>query len=215
MMIRDMDIAAELMGVRPLTAKLSAFAVSSYICGVAGAMMVFFYLGRGRAFGVSITLSFQILFMVIWAGLAAWSAPSWARPSSGSCRSCCARAAGHRHRYRCGETVEHINFMIVGRIDHLLPDRRAARAGPAVADRKGETENLAVPVRLTADTRIAEEAVRDLRACPGRIGRTRNSGAPELPVSTQGGNNEETSRLPGTFHGRYTGGRNAAGLRRG
>ena len=33
MMIRDMDIAAELIGVRPLTAKLSAFAVSSYICG--------------------------------------------------------------------------------------------------------------------------------------------------------------------------------------
>ena len=30
MMIRDMDIAAELIGVRPLWAKLSAFAVSSY-----------------------------------------------------------------------------------------------------------------------------------------------------------------------------------------
>jgi branched-chain amino acid transport system permease protein len=52
MMIRDMDIAAELMGVRPLVAKLSAFAVSSYICGVAGAMFVFFYLGRRRAFGI-------------------------------------------------------------------------------------------------------------------------------------------------------------------
>ena len=30
MMIRDMDIAAELMGIKPLNAKLSAFAVSSY-----------------------------------------------------------------------------------------------------------------------------------------------------------------------------------------
>jgi branched-chain amino acid transport system permease protein len=40
MMIRDMDIAAELMGIRPLQTKLLAFAVSSYICGVAGAMMV-------------------------------------------------------------------------------------------------------------------------------------------------------------------------------
>jgi branched-chain amino acid transport system permease protein len=48
MMIRDMDIAAELMGVRPLTAKLSAFAVSSYLCGVAGAMMVFFWLGAAE-----------------------------------------------------------------------------------------------------------------------------------------------------------------------
>ena len=45
MMIRDMDIAAELMGVRPLYAKLSAFAVSSFYCGVAGALFVFFWLG--------------------------------------------------------------------------------------------------------------------------------------------------------------------------
>jgi branched-chain amino acid transport system permease protein len=69
MMIRDMDIAAELMGVRPLFAKLSAFAVSSYICGVAGAMFVFFYLGAAEPEAFSITLSFQILFMAILGGL--------------------------------------------------------------------------------------------------------------------------------------------------
>jgi branched-chain amino acid transport system permease protein len=69
MMIRDMDIAAELMGVRPLVAKLSAFAVSSYICGVAGAMFVFFYLGSVEPAAFSVTLSFQILFMVIIGGL--------------------------------------------------------------------------------------------------------------------------------------------------
>lgn len=69
MMIRDMDIAAELMGVRPLRAKLSAFAVSSYICGVAGAMMVFFWLGAAEPSSFSIRLSFQILFMAILGGL--------------------------------------------------------------------------------------------------------------------------------------------------
>jgi branched-chain amino acid transport system permease protein len=69
MMIRDMDIAAELMGVRPLTAKLSAFAVSSYLCGVAGAMMVFFWLGAAEPSSFSIRLSFQILFMAILGGL--------------------------------------------------------------------------------------------------------------------------------------------------
>lgn len=69
MMIRDMDIAAELMGVRPLIAKLSAFAVSSYLCGVAGAMFVFFYLGSAEPSAFSITLSFQVLFMVILGGL--------------------------------------------------------------------------------------------------------------------------------------------------
>lgn len=69
MMIRDMDIAAELMGVRPLYAKLSAFAVSSYVCGVAGAMFVFFYLGAAEPAVFSVTLSFQVLFMAIIGGL--------------------------------------------------------------------------------------------------------------------------------------------------
>ncbi|MFN3548109.1 MAG: branched-chain amino acid ABC transporter permease [Mesorhizobium sp.] len=69
MMIRDMDIAAELMGVRPLYAKLSAFAVSSYLCGVSGAMFVFFYLGAAEPSAFSINLSFQILFMAIIGGL--------------------------------------------------------------------------------------------------------------------------------------------------
>ncbi len=63
MMIRDMDIAAELMGVRPLFAKLSAFAVSSYICGVAGSMLVFFWLVAAEPSSFSITVSFQILFL--------------------------------------------------------------------------------------------------------------------------------------------------------
>ncbi|XWN34491.1 MAG: branched-chain amino acid ABC transporter permease [Devosia sp.] len=69
MMIRDMDIAAELMGVRPLMAKLSAFAVSSFICGVAGAMFVFFWLGAAEPASFNIRLSFQVLFMVILGGL--------------------------------------------------------------------------------------------------------------------------------------------------
>lgn len=69
MMIRDMDIAAELIGVRPLQAKLLAFAVSSFYCGVAGAMMVFFWLGAAEPAAFNINLSFQILFMVILGGL--------------------------------------------------------------------------------------------------------------------------------------------------
>lgn len=69
MMIRDMDIAAELIGVRPLMAKLSAFAVSSFICGVAGAMFVFFWLGAAEPASFNIRLSFQVLFMVILGGL--------------------------------------------------------------------------------------------------------------------------------------------------
>ncbi|MEE9314979.1 MAG: branched-chain amino acid ABC transporter permease [Rhizobiaceae bacterium] len=69
MMIRDMDIAAELMGIKPLNAKLSAFAVSSYICGVAGALMVFMWLGSAEVESFNINVSFQILFMVIIGGM--------------------------------------------------------------------------------------------------------------------------------------------------
>ena len=69
MAVRDMDIAAELIGVRLLRAKLLAFAVSSFYVGVAGAMMVFLWLGAAEAEAFNIDLSFQILFMIIVGGL--------------------------------------------------------------------------------------------------------------------------------------------------
>ena len=69
MAIRDMDIAAELMGIRPLYAKLSAFAISSFIMGVAGALWAFVYLGAWEPLAFNIDRSFQILFMVIIGGL--------------------------------------------------------------------------------------------------------------------------------------------------
>jgi len=70
MAIRDMDIAAEIIGVNPLTAKLSAFAVSSFYIGIAGALFFTVYLGAvevGEAFGIQ--KSFLVLFMVIIGGL--------------------------------------------------------------------------------------------------------------------------------------------------
>ena len=69
MAIRDMDIAAELMGIRPLYAKLSAFAISSFIIGVAGALWAFIYLGSWEPLAFNIDRSFQLLFMVIIGGL--------------------------------------------------------------------------------------------------------------------------------------------------
>ncbi|NND90906.1 MAG: branched-chain amino acid ABC transporter permease [Granulosicoccus sp.] len=69
MMIRDMDIAAELMGIRPLRAKLSAFAFSSYYCGVAGALMVFMWIGSAEVESFDINHSFLVLFMVIIGGM--------------------------------------------------------------------------------------------------------------------------------------------------
>lgn len=70
MAIRDMDIAAEIIGVNPLSAKVTAFAVSSFFIGIAGALLFSVYLGAaevGEAFGIN--KSFLILFMVIIGGL--------------------------------------------------------------------------------------------------------------------------------------------------
>jgi branched-chain amino acid transport system permease protein len=69
MAIRDMDIAAEIIGIRPLQTKLLAFAISSFYCGVAGAMTVFLWLGSAETEAFDIFLSFNILFMVIIGGL--------------------------------------------------------------------------------------------------------------------------------------------------
>jgi branched-chain amino acid transport system permease protein len=69
MAIRDMDVAAEIIGIRPLTTKLSAFAISSFYCGVAGALLLFLYLGSVETLAFDITVSFEVLFMVIIGGM--------------------------------------------------------------------------------------------------------------------------------------------------
>jgi len=69
MAIRDRDIAAEIIGVRPLRTKLLAFGISSFYCGVAGAELVFLYLGSVETLAFDISLSFLVLFMVIIGGL--------------------------------------------------------------------------------------------------------------------------------------------------
>jgi branched-chain amino acid transport system permease protein len=69
MAIRDMDVAASVIGIRPMYAKLSAFGVSSFIIGVAGGLWGFVHLGSWEPAAFSIDRSFQLLFMVIIGGL--------------------------------------------------------------------------------------------------------------------------------------------------
>jgi branched-chain amino acid transport system permease protein len=69
MAIRDMDVAAAVIGIRPMYAKLSAFAVSSFIIGLAGGLWGFFYLGAWEPAAFSVDQSFRLLFMVIVGGL--------------------------------------------------------------------------------------------------------------------------------------------------
>jgi branched-chain amino acid transport system permease protein len=69
MAIRDMDVAAAVIGIRPVYAKLTAFAVSSFIVGVAGGLWGFVHLGSWEPAAFGITRSFDLLFMVIIGGL--------------------------------------------------------------------------------------------------------------------------------------------------
>ena len=69
MAMRDMDVAAAVIGIRPVYAKLSAFAVSSFIVGVAGALWGFVHLGSWEPAAFSLNRSFDLLFMVIIGGL--------------------------------------------------------------------------------------------------------------------------------------------------
>lgn len=69
MAIRDMDVAAAVIGIRPVYAKLTAFAVSSFIVGVAGALWGFVHLGSWEPAAFNLNRSFDLLFMVIIGGL--------------------------------------------------------------------------------------------------------------------------------------------------
>ena len=69
MAVRDMDVAAEVMGLPLMRTKLMAFAISSFYCGVGGALFAFAYLGTVEPSAFTIDLSFRILFMIIIGGV--------------------------------------------------------------------------------------------------------------------------------------------------
>lgn len=67
--VRDMEIAAAVIGVPVFRTKLAAFALSSFYCGVAGVLFAFAYLGTVEPAGFNLERSFQVLFMIIIGGL--------------------------------------------------------------------------------------------------------------------------------------------------
>ncbi|PMS36625.1 amino acid/amide ABC transporter membrane protein 2 (HAAT family) [Trinickia symbiotica] len=69
MAIRDMETAARVMGFRVGQDKLLAFAFSSGVLGIAGALWAFAYLGTVEPHGFDLNLSFQVLFIVIIGGM--------------------------------------------------------------------------------------------------------------------------------------------------
>jgi branched-chain amino acid transport system permease protein len=69
MAMRDMDVAAEVIGIRPVYAKLTAFAISAFYCGVAGALWGFVHLGSWEPLAFNLSLSLNLLFMIIIGGM--------------------------------------------------------------------------------------------------------------------------------------------------
>jgi branched-chain amino acid transport system permease protein len=69
MAVRDMDVAASVVGIPMMKTKLLAFAISSFYCGVAGALYAYTYLGTVEPEAFTLDLSFRILFMVIIGGV--------------------------------------------------------------------------------------------------------------------------------------------------
>ncbi|TDR93345.1 branched-chain amino acid ABC transporter permease [Enterovirga rhinocerotis] len=114
MAVRDMDIAAQLIGIRLLPTKLLAFAVSSYICGVAGALLVFLWYGSAEPDVFSITLSFQILFMVIIGGLGSLLGSFLGAGLIYLLPIAMRLAAPAIGLDVAPSTIEHVTFMIVG-----------------------------------------------------------------------------------------------------
>lgn len=114
MAVRDMDIAAELIGIKLYQTKLLAFAVSSFYCGVAGALMIFLWLGAAEADSFNINQSFLILFMVIIGGLGSLvgsffgAAFIWGLPILLRALPEFLGVSIH------AATVEHLQFMLVG-----------------------------------------------------------------------------------------------------
>ncbi len=69
MAVRDMDVAAAVIGIPMMRTKLLAFAISSFYCGVAGALYAFCYLGTVEPEAFILDLSFRILFMIMIGGV--------------------------------------------------------------------------------------------------------------------------------------------------
>ena len=149
MAIRDMDVAAAVIGIRPMYAKLSAFAVSSFIIGVAGALWAFVYLGAWEPAAFSVDHSFRLLFMVIIGGLGSIMGSFFGAafivvlpivlnqflPALAGLFGIAISTAG----------IAHAELMIFGAPDRVVPDRRAARAGQALVHRQAEAAAVALP----------------------------------------------------------------------
>jgi hypothetical protein len=162
MAIRDMDVAAAVIGIRPVYAKLTAFAVSSFIVGVAGALWGFVHLGSWEPAAFNIDRSFQLLFMVIIGGLGSIMGSFFGAAFIVMLPILLNQLLPARARF--GMTIDTATGLALRvhdlrRPDRLLPDRRTARPGPAVVHRQGKAAPVALPALMFLAT-SSSQAIR-------------------------------------------------------
>ena len=152
MAIRDMDVAAAVIGIRPVYAKLTAFAVSSFIVGVAGALWGFVHLGSWEPLAFNIDRSFQLLFMIIIGGLGSILGSFFGAAFIVMLPILLNQPAGTGSASRSRTALaSHLDVHDLRRADRVLPDRRAARPGAAVVHRQGEAAAVAVPALTSSE----------------------------------------------------------------
>ena len=144
--IRDMDIAAEIIGVNPLKAKLSAFAVSSFYVGMAGSLYFAVWLGAAEpteAFGID--QSFLVLFMIIIGGLGtvmgSLLGAAFMVVVPILLKSFLVDGFG-----LLPVTAKHIELVVFGSLIIFFLITRAARARQTLGGRQAEAQALAVPI---------------------------------------------------------------------
>ena len=114
MAVRDMDIAAEAIGINLMKTKLTAFAVSSFYCGVAGALWAYVYLGTVEPQAFDVLRSFEILFMVIIGGLGSILGSFLGAAFIVLLPIFIANASGVFGDALSAETIAHLEFVIFG-----------------------------------------------------------------------------------------------------
>ena len=160
MAIRDMDVAAEVIGIRPVYAKLTAFAVSSFIVGVAGGLWAFVYLGSWEPAAFSIDRSFQLLFMVIIGGLGSIMGSFFGAAFIvvlPIVLDNLPQLVRHPDRHGHGLAPDLHDLRLA---DRVLPDRRAARPGAPVVHGQGKAAPLALPALTRRTARFHQRTSR-------------------------------------------------------
>ena len=113
---RPRDRGAQSSACRCCATKLVAFAVSSFIIGVAGVLWAFAYLRTVEPDGFNLDRSFQILFIIIIGGLATIRGAFLGAALIVVCRCCC-RALGAalvRRRRSIPASLDMIQRILIG-----------------------------------------------------------------------------------------------------